>query len=139
MRTASLFQKTSNKGNERMTGSKDSKNDNRNENNNNNIPEQNHNKRLSRPNIIAIILGALDVIFAAISYFILPAQVVVQIKTSSGTPNILAKPFAILVPFVITAASVVLYIKPDYQNNKKAIVSAVIGLALFVVIWFANL
>lgn len=95
-------------------------------------------KNLSKTAKIAIVIAVLDVILTVVAIFVLPEQAVVQIATSGSTPNTLAKPFAILVPFAITGASLALYIKPDYQNNKKAIVSAVFGLILFVLIIAAN-
>lgn len=87
--------------------------------------------------IISIISAA--VLFAAAEWFILPDKVAMQIGSGGELQNVVTKPVAIAIPFVITMAASLVYALSKDQKNKKALFAAIVGLALPVLTVIINL
>lgn len=91
-------------------------------------------------NTVPILLIAATIVFAIISFFVLPESVIIQFSVGSSGNTSVPKLVAILIPSVLGiggAISVLLSKGKEGSNGKSALVSLV-GIGLFIVMIAVN-
>ena len=83
--------------------------------------------------LIAVGLIVLAVIFAGISFWILPNPVATKIATATQPATTMPKLFAVLIPFVLSSIFAVASI--ENKNSRKL---SIIGYILSIILWVIN-
>ncbi|MDO4460104.1 MAG: hypothetical protein Q4C42_08555 [Clostridia bacterium] len=81
---------------------------------------------------VSIAVLGIAVVLALVSWFVLPADVMVQLSAQGQMANTTAKPVAIGVPLALAVLGSVLSIKASEEKIMKSFVMAVIGIVLMV-------
>jgi len=85
----------------------------------------------------AIILGVITVALALISWFILPDEVVMQVRIDGEPGSVLSKPVAVIAPLLISGMGLYLYLRDDVRNTKNVILIFA-GYLVSVFSWVVN-
>ncbi|MHC1696147.1 MAG: DUF2627 family protein [Eubacteriales bacterium] len=87
--------------------------------------------------IIAISIIIISLTLAVLGYIILPDTLVMQITSSGESGTTLPKAVGLILPLLLSVVFAVLfYVK---QDNKKHLLTALIGLLIYAFIFFFNL
>lgn len=85
--------------------------------------------------LLSIIFIAAALVCVIVGIFILPDTVVMQITASGKAGNIMPKPFAMILPFGLTALFSIWF----YGGEKKSFLGMTAGIMVFIFIFVVNL
>ena len=91
-----------------------------------------------KKNVLCIILILIAVILGICSWFLLPAEVIVQVGFDGQPSNTMPKLFAVIVPTMISIVGSVIHMKSNEINSYKGLVISVVGIFIVVACLFFN-
>lgn len=95
---------------------------------------------MNKQRIFVIIVLAVSVVLAVVSFIILPDTVITQFSVGSSNVTTMPKLVGIAIPFGLSAggALVSLFAKGNDNTRKKSMVVSAIGLLVFVILIVVN-
>ena len=91
-----------------------------------------------KKNLISIVIMMIAIGLGICAWFLLPEVVAVQVGMDGQVTNTMPKLLAILIPFVISAAGVVMNLTNKKENSMKGFVLSLVGIAVMLLTLFFN-
>ena len=91
-----------------------------------------------KKNWIGIFIMIIAIGLGICAWFLLPEVVAVQVGMDGQVTNTMPKLLAILIPFVISAAGVVMNLTNKKENSMKGFVLSLVGIAVMLLTLFFN-